>query len=375
MSKPARRVDSRREFLRTTGRIAAVSALAGVAVPPVHAAEDNTIRVALIGCGGRGTGAAAQRPRRQSGPIKLVAMADVFEDRADGQLRRPAKAAAARQVDVPEDRKFIGFDAYKKAMDCLKPGDVAILATPPAFRWVHFTYAIEKGMNVFMEKPVTVDGPTTRKMLALGDEVGKKNLKVGVGLMCRHCEAPAASCSSGSTTARSATSSRCGPIACTARSARLLVRPQADGHERAAVPDPPVPRFPLGQRRLLQRLLHPQHRRVLLDEGRLAGQGPGARRPPLPRQLHRPELRQLLGRIHVRRRHEAVPLRPHMRRLLRGVRQLRPRHQGLAVISTNAHSPAKMPHLQGAEPDQGADLIWAIPAAASPAPTSSNGTT
>ena len=74
-------------------------------------------------------------------------------------------------------------------MDCLKPGDVVILATPPAFRWVHFTYAIEKGLNVFMEKPVTVDGPTTRKMLALGEEAKKKNLKVGVGLMCRHCEA------------------------------------------------------------------------------------------------------------------------------------------------------------------------------------------
>ena len=89
---------------------------------------------------------------------------------------------------MPEDRKFIGFDGYQKAMDCLKPGDVVILATPPAFRWVHFTYAIQKGLNVFMEKPVTVDGPTTRKMLALGEEAEEKNLKVGVGLMCRHCE-------------------------------------------------------------------------------------------------------------------------------------------------------------------------------------------
>ena len=90
---------------------------------------------------------------------------------------------------MPNDRKFIGFDAYKKAMDCLKPGDVAIFATPPAFRWVHFNYAIEKGLNVFMEKPVTVDGPTSRKMFALAEEADKKNLKVGVGLMCRHCEA------------------------------------------------------------------------------------------------------------------------------------------------------------------------------------------
>ena len=71
---------------------------------------------------------------------------------------------------MPEERRFVGFDGYKQAMDCLKPGDVVILATPPAFRWVHFTYAIDKGVNVFMEKPVTVDGPTTRKMLKLAEE-------------------------------------------------------------------------------------------------------------------------------------------------------------------------------------------------------------
>ena len=72
-------------------------------------------------------------------------------------------------------------------MDCLRPGDIVILTTPPAFRWVHFTYAIQKGLNVFMEKPVTVDGPSTRKMLKLAEEARTKNLKVGVGLMCRHC--------------------------------------------------------------------------------------------------------------------------------------------------------------------------------------------
>ena len=88
---------------------------------------------------------------------------------------------------MPEDRRFIGFDAYRKAIDCLGPGDVAIFATPPAFRWVHFGYAIEKGVNVFMEKPVTVDGPTTRRMLELAEKSVRKNLKVGVGLMVRHC--------------------------------------------------------------------------------------------------------------------------------------------------------------------------------------------
>ena len=87
-------------------------------------------------------------------------------------------------------RKTAGSSASTvtaKPMDCLKPGDVAILATPPAFRWVHFTYAIEKGLNVFMEKPVTVDGPTTKRMFQLAEEAEKKNLKVGVGLMVRHC--------------------------------------------------------------------------------------------------------------------------------------------------------------------------------------------
>jgi predicted dehydrogenase len=92
-------------------------------------------------------------------------------------------------MDVPPEKRFVSFDGYKQAIDCLRPGDVAIFATPPAFRWVHFKYAIEKGVNIFMEKPITVDGPSTRKMLALDQEAKKKNLKVGVGLMCRHCKA------------------------------------------------------------------------------------------------------------------------------------------------------------------------------------------
>ena len=90
---------------------------------------------------------------------------------------------------MPEDRQFIGFEAYREAMDCLSPGDVVILTTPAAFRWVQFTYAIEKGLNVFMEKPVSIDGPSSRRMLDLGNQSVKKNLKVGVGLMCRHCKA------------------------------------------------------------------------------------------------------------------------------------------------------------------------------------------
>ncbi len=178
---------SRRKFLETTGAIAGASALAGIAIPSVHAAENNTIQVALVGCGGRGTGAAGDALSTHQGPVKLVAMADVFDDRLKDSYEAVSKAHKEK-VDVKKEHKFIGFDAYKHAMDVLKPGDVVILATPPAFRWVHFTYAIQKGLHTFMEKPVTVDGPTTRRMIALGEEAKKKNLKVGVGLMCRHCE-------------------------------------------------------------------------------------------------------------------------------------------------------------------------------------------
>ncbi len=113
-------------------------------------------------------------------------MADVFENRLQGSVKG-LSSRSDRQMDVPAERQFLGFDAYKKAIDCLKPGDVAILAAPPAFRWVHFAYAIEKGVHVFMEKPVTVDGPTTRRMIELGKKADEKNLKVGVGLMVRHC--------------------------------------------------------------------------------------------------------------------------------------------------------------------------------------------
>jgi predicted dehydrogenase len=179
---------TRREFVKQSGRVAAATALVGSMVPHVHAAEDNTIRVALIGCGGRGTGAAANALSTKSGPIKLVAMADVFQNKLDASYKN-LSTKFKDQVDVPQDRQFVSFDGYKQAMDCLRPGDVAIFATPPAFRWVDFTYAIDKNLNVFMEKPTTVDGPSTRKMIELAEKASQKNLKVGVGLMCRHCKA------------------------------------------------------------------------------------------------------------------------------------------------------------------------------------------
>ena len=193
MSNPTSSTDkastgvNRREFLKTTSAIAAATALAGVNVPHVFAAEDNTIRLALIGCGGRGTGAVVNALSTNAGPVKLIAMADVFDEKLK-KSHETLKKNHSEKMDVPEDRMFVGFEGYKAAMDLLKPGDVAIMATPPAFRWPQFQYAIEKNVNVFMEKPVTVDGPTTKRMLKLGEESVKKNMKVGVGLMCRHCD-------------------------------------------------------------------------------------------------------------------------------------------------------------------------------------------
>ena len=179
---------SRRDFLTNTTRVASVSALAGVALPHVHAAENNTINVALVGCGGRGTGAAINALSVKNGPTKLVAMADVVPKKLNDSYDK-LKSAFANQVDVPQERRFLGFEAYKQTMNAMKPGDVVILGTPPAFRWVQFRHAIDRGLHTFMEKPISVDGPTTRRMLALGEESVKKNLKVGVGLMVRHCKA------------------------------------------------------------------------------------------------------------------------------------------------------------------------------------------
>ncbi|QDS92038.1 Inositol 2-dehydrogenase/D-chiro-inositol 3-dehydrogenase [Roseimaritima multifibrata] len=181
-------MSNRREFIKRSGQAAAIGAMVTGAARQAHAAEDNTIQIALVGCGGRGTGAAQNALSVDNGPIKLVAMADVFEKnlRNKYEALHGVKKFQAR-VDVPEERRFLGFEAYREAMDCLRPGDIVILATPPAFRWVQYKYAIEKGLNVFMEKPVTIDGPTSLRMLDINKKAVEKNLKVAVGLMCRHC--------------------------------------------------------------------------------------------------------------------------------------------------------------------------------------------
>lgn len=176
---------SRRQILQATTTVAAASALPNLGFGSVHIQGSDEIRVAVVGCGGRGGGAVENALLTKSGPVKLVAMADVFEDRLNG-CYNSLIGRYKDKMDVPQDRKFLGFDSYKQAMDCLRPGDVVILTTPPAFRWVHFQYAIERKLNVFMEKPVTTDGPTSRKMLELGALSEQKGLKVGVGLMSRH---------------------------------------------------------------------------------------------------------------------------------------------------------------------------------------------
>ncbi len=185
MNEPYPVGGSSREELNKATSIAALSALAGVTLPHVHAAPGGQLQVALIGCGGRGTGAAENALRTQGGPVKLVAMADVFAERLNRSYELLKRRNPA-SVEVPPERQFIGFDAYRKAMDCLQPGDIAIFTTPLAFRWVHFAYAIQKGLNVFMEKPITADGPSSRRMLELADKATARNLKVGVGLMSRH---------------------------------------------------------------------------------------------------------------------------------------------------------------------------------------------
>jgi myo-inositol 2-dehydrogenase / D-chiro-inositol 1-dehydrogenase len=168
---------TRRSFLKTTSTLAAAASLA----PGVFAAGDDTLKVALIGCGGRGSGAAGQA-LSTTGPLKLVAMADAFKDRLDGSYNN-LKANYADRVDVPEENKFIGFDAYRHAIAL---ADVVILATPPGFRPSHFEEAVHQGKHIFMEKPVAVDGPGVRKVLAAAEEAKKKNLKVAVGLQRHH---------------------------------------------------------------------------------------------------------------------------------------------------------------------------------------------
>ncbi len=187
-SEDPRRVTSRRRFLARSRETLGASVLAGLAAPHVHAAESNTIKLALIGCGGRGTGAVSDAFAATGGPVRLHAMADLFEHRLQGSFNSLSGAHGAK-VDVPPERRFLGFDAYRKAIDLLGRGDVAVLTTHAAFRPMMFEYAVQKGVNVFMEKSFAADAPSVRRLLKAAELSEQKKLKVGVGFMWRHSRA------------------------------------------------------------------------------------------------------------------------------------------------------------------------------------------
>ncbi|MCL4206163.1 MAG: twin-arginine translocation signal domain-containing protein [Pirellulaceae bacterium] len=182
---PSASSQPRREFLKRSSAAVAATALAGWTVPAVHAGEDNTIRLAFIGCGSRGAGAVANAMEATGGPVQLVAMADISEQRLQGQWNTLSRKYGDR-VDVPPERQFVGFDAYRKAIDCLRPGDIAMLTTRAYCRATHFDYAVEKGVNVFMEKTFAADPGGVHRMLRAGEIADEKNLKVACGLQCRH---------------------------------------------------------------------------------------------------------------------------------------------------------------------------------------------
>ena len=187
---------TRRDFVKRSSAAVAAGAAAATGVSPAfgaHVVGDDEIKVALVGCGGRGRGAAVQALRTE-GKVRLWAMADAFGSKVDRCLEGiknnleedPGKGALplAERVDVPEERQFAGLDAYQKAID--SGVDLVILATPPGFRPLQFEAAIDAGKHVFMEKPVAVDGPGVRKVLAAGEKATEKGLAVGVGLQRRH---------------------------------------------------------------------------------------------------------------------------------------------------------------------------------------------
>ena len=176
---------SRREFL---AKSAAAAVLVGAGPMLIgqgaHAAGSDVIRVGVIGCGGRGGGAANDCLSAAPG-IKIVALGDLFKDRLDGCLGNlSGKAELKDRLDIPPDRCFVGFDAYQKVINC--GVDYVILASPPGFRPTHFKAAIEAGKHVFMEKPVAVDGPGVRTVLAAGELASQKKLGVVAGTQRRH---------------------------------------------------------------------------------------------------------------------------------------------------------------------------------------------
>jgi predicted dehydrogenase len=177
------KIPSRRDFLETSSAAVAGS-LAALAAPRfVHAQGSDLLKVGLVGCGGRGSGAANQALKADEN-VKLWAMADAFEDRLNLSLESlQAKDDLAPKLDVPRERRFVGFDAYKQVIDCC---DVVLLATPPHFRPLHLAAAVAAGKHVFAEKPVAVDAPGVKRVLATCEEAAKKGLSVVSGLCLRY---------------------------------------------------------------------------------------------------------------------------------------------------------------------------------------------
>jgi predicted dehydrogenase len=177
---------SRRTFLRNSSLLVAGGAIAASAVQVARGANvygSDLIKIGLVGCGGRGTGAAVQALNTSGGALKVTALADAFADRLQVAYRA-IKGQHEDKIDVPKEKQFVGLNAFKDLMqsDC----DIVILATPPGFRPLHFEAAIAAGKHVFAEKPVAVDAPGVRKFLAANEEAKKKNLAVAIGLQRRH---------------------------------------------------------------------------------------------------------------------------------------------------------------------------------------------
>lgn len=171
---------SRRDFLKTSATAAALSAT----LSHVHADGGDVIRVGLIGCGRRGTGAAEQALNADKN-VKLVAMGDVFADRIEASLAELAKnEVAAKKVDVKPEHRFVGFDAYKQVL--ASDVDVVLLTTPPGFRPIHLRAAVEAGKHIFAEKPVAVDAPGVRSVLESCELAKQKKLSLVSGLCLRY---------------------------------------------------------------------------------------------------------------------------------------------------------------------------------------------
>jgi predicted dehydrogenase len=181
---------SRRDFLATASLASAASVVSAEAIlaaaPGLHAAGDDTLKVGLIGCGGRGTGAALNALAADKN-VKLVALADAFEDRLNECLESlQKKPDIAAKIDVKPDAKFVGFDAHKQVIEQC---DVVLLCTPPHFRPLHLKAAVDAGKHAFAEKPCAVDAPGVRSVLATCEAAKAKNLSIVSGLCLRYDDA------------------------------------------------------------------------------------------------------------------------------------------------------------------------------------------